>query len=75
MIAPIAASLITSKASSLIQSVASSLINTITGKGVIRAGKGQEGGFLPSLVLPLMIKAITSSLGKESQEQEENIIT
>ena len=32
---------------SLIHYVASSLINAITGKGVIRAGKGKEGGFLP----------------------------
>ena len=42
-----AASLIASMASLLIQPVASSLI-----------GKGQEGGFLPLLVLPLMIKVL-----------------
>ena len=38
-------------AASLIQPVASSLINSIT-------GKRQEGGFLPLLVLSLMIKVL-----------------
>ena len=51
MVAPMVAS--------LIQPVASSLIKAIAGKGVMRAGKRQEGGFLPSLALPLMIKAIS----------------
>ena len=37
--------------SSLIQPVASSLINVIS-------GKGQEGGVLPLLALPLMIKVL-----------------
>ena len=38
-------------AASLIQPVASSLINDIT-------GKGQEGGFLQLLTLPLMMKVL-----------------
>ena len=42
-------------AASLIVPVTSSLINAIIGKGVLRAGKGQEGRFLPLLVLPLTI--------------------
>ena len=45
------ASLIAAMAPSLIQPVASSLINAI--KWVMRVEKGQEGGFLPSLALPL----------------------
>ena len=45
--AHLAASLITTKISSLMQLVASILINAIAGKGVTRAGKGQEGEFLP----------------------------
>ena len=49
---------VASMASSFIQPVASSLINDITGKGVRRAGKGQEGGYLPLLALPLMMKAL-----------------
>ena len=53
------ASLIQPVSSSLIQPVASSLIKAIAGKGVMRAGKRQEGGFLPLLALPLMIKAIS----------------
>ena len=53
MIAPMAASLLTPTASSFIQPVASSLINAITGKGVMRAGKRQEGGFLILSALPL----------------------
>ena len=57
MMAPMAASLIARKASSLVKPVASSRINAISRKGVMRAGKGQEGGFLPLLALPLMIKA------------------
>ena len=59
MVAPMVASLIQPVTSSLIQPVASSLIKAIAGKGVMRAGKRQEGGFLPSLALPLMIKAIS----------------
>ena len=56
--APMAATLTASMASSLIQPVSSALINVIT-------GKGQEGGFLPLLALPLTMK---------SEEQEEDII-
>ena len=59
MVAPMVASLIQPVSSSLIQPVASSLIKAIAGKGVMRAGKRQEGGFLPLLALPLMIKAIS----------------
>ena len=51
MIEPVAVSLIAPMASSLIQPVASSLINTLSGKGVMRAGKGKEKGFLPLLTL------------------------
>ena len=56
MMAPMAASLIASMVSSLIEPVASSLINAITGKGVMRAGKRQEGGILLLLALLLMMK-------------------
>ena len=49
MVAP--ASLIAPMASSLIQPIASSLINSIT-------GKGQEGGFLRLLTLPLVMKVL-----------------
>ena len=42
-----AASLIAPMASSFIQPVASSLIKAITGKGVRRARRGQEGRFFP----------------------------
>ena len=48
--------------SSLIKLVALSLTNAISGKGVMRAGKRQEGGFLLLLKAPLMLKDI---LGKE----------
>lgn len=57
-------------ASSLIQFVASSLINSISGKGIVRLRKGREGGFLPLLASPLIMKV----LGKEMQYQEEDII-
>ena len=43
-----------------IQPVASLLINAISGKGVRRAEKEQEDGFLPLLALPLMMKSITA---------------
>ena len=33
--------------------------NAVAGKGVRRAGKGQEGGILPLLALPLMFKVIS----------------
>ena len=68
----VAASLIEPMTSSLIQPVASSLINAISGKRVMRAGKGEEGAFLSLLALPLMIKAMSRK--KESQEQEKDII-
>ena len=45
MVAP----LIETMAYLLMQPVASSLTNAIFGKGVMRAGKGQESGFLPLL--------------------------
>ena len=51
MVAPMAASLIAPRVSSLIQPVASWLINAIT-------WKGQEGGYLPLLALPLMMKVL-----------------
>ena len=43
----------------MIQSVASSLMNALLGKGVMRAGKGQDGRFGSLLALHLMIKAIS----------------
>ena len=52
------ASLIAPTSSSPIQPVVSSLIDAITGKGVMRAGKGQEGIFLLLLMLPLMMKVM-----------------
>ena len=55
---PIAASMVAPMASSLIQPAASSLINAISGKGVTSAGKVQEGGLLPLLALPLMMKVM-----------------
>ena len=50
---PMAASLITPMTSSVIETV-----NTITGKGVWRARKGQEVGFLSLLSVPLLLKGI-----------------
>ena len=58
MMAPMAASLIAPKASLLMQAVASLLINPISGKGVTRAGKGEEGGIVPLLALPLVINVL-----------------
>ena len=58
MMAPVAVSLIVPLASSLMQPVDSLLINVISGKGVMRAGKRQEGRILPFLALPLMIKVL-----------------
>ena len=58
MMAPMTALLITSMVSSSIQHVASSLINAINGNRVIRAGKGQKGGILLLLPLPLMMKVL-----------------
>ena len=50
MMAPVAAS--------LIKPVASASINAISRKGVIRTGKGGEGGFCPLLALPLSMKVM-----------------
>ena len=55
---PMAALLVTPMASSVIETVTSSLINTITGKGVWRARKGQEVGFLSLLSVLLLLKGI-----------------
>ena len=38
--------------------MASLLRNAISGKGATRAGKGKEGGVLPLLALPLMMKVL-----------------
>ena len=48
----------------MIQPVPSSLKNAMTGKGIMRVGKG-EGGFHLFLALPLMMKI----LGKKSQKK------
>ena len=69
---PTAASLIAPMASWLIQTVASSLINAITVKGVRRAGKGQECGFLQLLALTLLMKATSGKGYKEMDHMEEN---
>ena len=53
-----ALSLIAPMPSLLIQPVPSSLINAVTGKRVRKTGKGQEGGFLPLLALPSMMKIL-----------------
>ena len=63
MMGPMAALLVTPMASSVIETVTSSLINTITGKGVWRARKGQEVGFLSLLSVLLLLKG---PLEKES---------
>ena len=52
----LAVSVIEHTAFSLLQPVASPLINAITGKGVRRAEKGQEGGIILLLPLPLVMK-------------------
>ena len=59
MMAPMAASLISPMASLLIQPATSSMINSINGKTAMRARKGDEGGFLPLLALPLMIRSMS----------------
>ena len=60
MMAIMAASFIAPIASSLIQPIVSSLINSIT-------GKRQEGGFLPFLALPLMIKVLENGVKREGR--------
>ena len=52
----------------MIQPVPSSLKNAMTGKGIMRVGKG-EGGFHLFLALPLMMKILGK---KELQEPEED---
>ena len=42
----------------MMQTVAFLLINAMSEKGVMRARKGQEGGILPLLALPLMMKVM-----------------
>ena len=49
MMVPMVPSLMAPMTSSLMQTVAFSLINAIFVRGVRRAGKGQEAGFLPLL--------------------------
>ena len=58
------ASLIAPTASSLIQPVTSPLINAIIGKVVMRAGKGEEGGFLPLLAIPLLLKVLGKGVAR-----------
>ena len=55
MVASMTVSLVAPMASSLIQPADSSLINGIF-------GKGQKGGFLPLLPLPLMMKVLGKRL-------------
>ena len=55
---PMAPSMIASIAYLVIQPVLSSLVNAISGKGVMRAGKGRESGVLPVLALSLMMKVL-----------------
>ena len=50
--APMVDLLIARMASSLMQRGDFSLLGSILGKGVMRAGKGQEGRFLPLFALP-----------------------
>ena len=54
---PIIASLIAPMASSLIKLKTPSMINAASEKGVMRAEKGQEGGFI-HLAIHLILKAI-----------------
>ena len=56
MMATMAPSMIAPMA--LIQPVASSLTSVMFGKGVTTAGNVQEGGFLPLLTLPSMMKVL-----------------
>ena len=58
MMVPLAASLIRCMVSSAIWPVASLLLNAISGKWVIRAGKGQWDEILLLIALALMIKAM-----------------
>ena len=67
-----ATSLIVAMVSSLIQFVA--LKNAINGKGVMRAEKGQEGGFLPLLTLSLMAKVMSGKGGTKAGRGYNNIV-
>ena len=70
MMAPMAASLIAPMASLFMKPVASSLINAIS-------GKGQEGGFLPLLALPLMMKVLgkgVTNAEKDSKDQKKDLL-
>ena len=69
----IATSLIAPTVSSMIQAVASSLINAVTGKGVTRAGKRQDGGFLPFLAAPLTSEAITGKWVTTAEKEYNNM--
>ena len=69
--AMMARSLIAPMASSLIQLAPSSLMNHIFRKGVMRVGKGQEGGILPFLAPILMLKPIAGK-GVEIAGKEYN---
>ena len=64
MMAPMAASLIAPMASLFMQPVASSLINAIS-------GKGQEGGFLPLLALPLMMKVLGKGVTNAEKDSKD----
>ena len=56
MMAPMVASLIAPMASTSLKPVVYSVANAKNGKRVMRAEKGQEGKFLPLLVITLMTK-------------------
>ena len=68
MMAPMAASLIAPMTSSLIQPLAFSLTNAISRKWVMRTVKGQEGRFLPSLALSLIIKFLERGVAGAGRE-------
>ena len=59
MMAPVAASLIAPVGSFFMHPMNSSVINVITGKGVRKAGKGQQSGILLLSVLSLIIRAMS----------------
>ena len=51
------------------------MINDVTGKGVGRAEKGQEGGFLPLLALPLAMKAMSGKGYSNKNDMDINFVT
>ena len=67
MMALMMASLIVPMASSLIKPVTFSLINAISRKGVMRAGKVEQGGILLLFVLPLMGKVLEKGVRREGK--------